>query len=131
MDPGDAFAMLSRYGLPVAPYAIASSAEEAAAAAGDMGYPVAVKIASPNLLHKTEKGGVALDLKDAESVTQAIRRMGGERWLVQKMARSGYEVIVGGRRDREFGPVLVFGLGGIFVELLRETSIRVAPIDGA
>ncbi len=129
MDPGDAFALLSRYGLPVAPYAIASSAEEAAAAAGDIGYPVAVKIASPNLLHKTEKGGVALDLKDAESVTQAISRMGGERWLVQKMARSGYEVIVGGRRDREFGPVLVFGLGGIFVELLRETSIRVAPID--
>jgi hypothetical protein len=55
--------------------------------------------------------------------------MEGERYLVQKMAPSGYEVIVGGRQDREFGPVVIFGLGGIFVELLGESSIRVAPID--
>ena len=88
-----------------------------------------MKVASPNLLHKTEKGAVSLDLKGAKAVTQAISRMEGERYLIQKMAQPGVEVIVGGRQDREFGPVVVFGLGGIFVELLRDTSIRVAPID--
>jgi hypothetical protein len=89
-----------------------------------------MKIASPNLLHKTEKGAVALDLKDAAAVRQAASRMEGECYLVQKMAPPGYEVIVGGRQDREFGPVVLFGLGGIFVELLRDTSIRVAPVGG-
>ena len=59
----------------------------------------------------------------------AVSRMEGKRYLVQKMAQPGYEVIVGGRQDREFGPVVIFGLGGIFVELLRDTSIRVAPIN--
>jgi acetyltransferase len=130
MDPWETFALLERHGLPVAACALAASGEEAAGAAEGLGYPVAVKIASPNLLHKTEEGAVALDLKDAEAVRQAISRMEGERYLVQKMARPGYEVIVGGRQDREFGPVVLFGLGGIFVELLRDTSIRVAPIDG-
>ena len=130
MDPGETFALLERYGLPVAAYALAASAQEVVRAAERLGYPLAVKIASPNLLHKTEKGGVALDLKDAKAVRQAISRMEAERYLVQKMAPPGYEVIVGGRQDREFGPVVVFGLGGIFVELLRDTSIRVAPIDG-
>jgi acetyltransferase len=129
MDAGETFALLQRHGLPVAPYAVVSSADDAAAAADRIGYPAAVKIVSPNLLHKTEKGGVALDLPDADAVRRAVSRMGGERWLVQRMAQPGYEVIVGGRRDREFGPVLVFGLGGVFVELLRQTSIRIAPID--
>ncbi len=130
MDPGETFALLERHGLPVAAYALAASAEEAAGLAERLGYPVAVKVASPNLLHKTEKGAVALDLKDAGAVRQQVSRMEGERYLVQKMAQPGYEVIVGGRQDREFGPVVIFGLGGIFVELLRDTSIRVAPIDG-
>jgi acetyltransferase len=130
MDPGETFSLLERHGLPVAAYALAASAEEAAAAAERLGYPVAVKVASPNLLHKTEKGAVALGLKDAGAVRQQVSRMEGERYLVQKMAQPGHEVIVGGRQDREFGPVVVFGLGGIFVELLRDTSIRVAPIDG-
>jgi acetyltransferase len=129
MDPGETFALLERHGLPVAAYAIAASSREAARAAEGLGYPVAVKIASPNLLHKTEVGAVALDLKDARAVRQTINRMEGKRYLVQKMAQPGYEVIVGGRQDREFGPVVIFGLGGIFVELLRDTSIRVAPID--
>jgi acetate---CoA ligase (ADP-forming) len=128
MSPGEAFGLLASRGLPVAAYALAGSGEEAAAAADRLGYPVAVKIASPNLLHKTEEGGVALGLGDGDAVRQAVGRMKGEQYLIQKMAPSGYEVIVGGRRDREFGPVLVFGLGGILVELLGDTSIRVAPI---
>jgi acetyltransferase len=130
LDPAETFALLERHGLPVAAFAMAASGEEAARLASRLGYPVAVKIASPNLLHKTEKGAVALDLRDAKAVRQAISRMEGERYLVQKMAQPGYEVIVGGRQDREFGPVVIFGLGGVFVELLRDTSIRVAPIDG-
>ena len=77
MDPGETFALLERHGLPVAAYALAASAEEAAGLAERLGYPVAVKIASPNLLHKTEKGAVALDLKDAGAVRQASEPHGG------------------------------------------------------
>jgi acetyltransferase len=128
MGPGEAFGLLAWRGLPVAPHALAASAAEAAAAADGLGYPVAVKMASPNLLHKTEKGGVALGLGNAGAVKEAAGRMEAEQYLVQKMAPAGHEVIVGGRQDREFGPVVLFGLGGVFVEVLKDTSIRVAPI---
>jgi len=129
LDPSETFALLACHGLPVAPYAMACSSEDAVDTAVSLGYPVAVKVASPILLHKTEAGAVALELHDAGAVRKAIGRMNGERYLVQKMAPPGIEVIIGGRRDREFGPVVLFGFGGIFVELLRDTSIRVAPID--
>ena len=84
--PGETFCAPWHHGLPVAAYALAASGREAADAAERLGYPVAVKIASPNLLHKTEKGAVALGLKDAKAVRQAIGRMEGKRYLVQKMA---------------------------------------------
>ena len=102
MAPDDAFALLERLGLPVAPYGLAASQDEAARVAEELGFPVAVKIAEPNLLHKTDKGGVCLNLENGAAVRQAVRRMEGERYLVQKMAPSGYEVIVGGRQDSEF-----------------------------
>lgn len=128
MGPGETFDLLASRGLPVAAYRLAGSPAEAGAAADSLGYPVAVKMAMPNLLHKTEEGGVALDLEDGDAVKQAAGRMKAEQYLIQEMAPPGYEVIVGGKRDREFGPVVLFGLGGVFVELLGDTSIRVAPI---
>jgi len=80
-------------------------------------------------LHKTEKGGVRLDLKDAAALQEAFTGMQGESFVVQKMSPAGQEVILGVKRDAEFGPVLLFGLGGTLVELMRDIVIRVLPID--
>ena len=68
---------------------------------------------------------------DGEALTRAFSEMGGEEYLIQKMAAGGHEVIVGGRRDPEFGHILLFGLGGVFVELFKETAIRLAPVEEA
>jgi acetate---CoA ligase (ADP-forming) len=127
MSADETFRLLARYGLPVADYAVVRTLEEALDAAGRVGYPVALKMACG--LHKTEKGGVRLDLRDAEAVHNGFSSMKAEEYIVQKMAPAGQEVILGVKRDAEFGPVLLFGLGGIFVELMRETVIRLLPVD--
>jgi len=90
---------------------------------------VALKTADPGVLHKTEKGGVALGIRSEAELRKACRAMKAGRFLVQKMAPAGTEVIIGARRDNEFGHVLLFGLGGIFVEVLKDTALRVAPLS--
>jgi acetyltransferase len=129
LDPGETYAILLSAGLPVADYRIVSDAREGAEAAEEIGYPVAVKVAEPLVLHKTEQQGVALNITDSGELTRAIDGMRGEKFLIQKMAPPGREVIVGGKQDNEFGPVILFGMGGIFVEVMKDVSIRVAPID--
>jgi len=131
---------LRHYGFPLVPYALATSAEEAAAAAEKIGYPVVMKISGPKILHKTDVGGVKLNLKDADSVRQAYdpmiasvrSKMGQEVeiWgvLIQKMLPPGKEIILGVTRDPRFGPLLMFGLGGIYTEALRDVAFRLAPI---
>ena len=140
---GDAEAreIMQAYGLPMPPSALASTAEEAVAAAERIGYPVVMKIASPDILHKTDIGGVKLnlntpgDVRDAFDllVFRATRYMpDAEIWgcLVQQQVRGGKEVILGMSCDPQFGPLLLFGLGGIYVEALKDVTFRVAPIDG-
>ncbi len=119
------------YGLSVSPSGLASSAEEAAALAERVGYPVAVKRVAPGLVHKSDAGGVALDLSDAGAVRTAFAHMikPGERGFVQRMAPKGLEVIVGARRDPQFGPLLMFGLGGATVEVLQDVAFRLAPLS--
>ncbi len=129
MDPEESFNLLVRYGIPVPSYGTAETAEEAQSVADTIGYPVALKIASPLVLHKTESGGVALNVMDRTSLREAMRDMTADRFFVQKMAPPALEVILGGKRDREFGHVLLFGLGGIFVEVFRDSSIRLLPVD--
>ncbi len=131
---------LQSYGFATVPYKLAASADEAVAAAADMGYPVVMKIAGPKILHKTDVGGVKLNLRDEDGVrtayntmTATVReRMGSdvEIWgvLIQKMLDPGKEVILGVTRDQRFGPVLMFGLGGIYTETLKDVSFRLAPI---
>jgi acetate---CoA ligase (ADP-forming) len=131
---------LRHYGFPLVPYALATSADEAAASAEKIGYPVVMKISGPKILHKTDVGGVKLNLKDADSVRQAydamiasVRgKMGKdvEIWgvLIQKMLPPGKEIILGMTRDPRFGPLLMFGLGGIYTEALRDVAFRLAPI---
>ena len=131
MDIVQTFRLLASYGLPVADHQLIRSEAEALEAAGRIGYPVALKIALPYTLHKTEEKGVRLNLGDEKALLAGFRDMKGEAFLVQKMAPSGYEVFVGGKRDLEFGQTLLVGLGGIFVEVYKDVALRVAPIDEA
>jgi len=129
MGSGEAFALLERYGLRVAPYRIAKDRAEAPLLASQTGYPVALKVEKPFTLHKTENNGVALNVEDEKGLMDAWERMGAEECLIQKMAPAGYETIIGGRRDPEFGHILLFGLGGILAEIFKEPVIRLVPVD--
>jgi acyl-CoA synthetase (NDP forming) len=130
MSPADAFALLELYGLPAANCAVVKNAQEGLTAAEHFGYPVALKLATPYILHKTEVGGVELNIAGPEALKEAFLHMSSDLYLLQKMAPPGAEMIVGARYDREFGHVILLGLGGIFVEILKDTAIRVVPING-
>ncbi|MBC7358873.1 acetyltransferase [Desulfacinum infernum DSM 9756] len=123
--------LLDCYGIPVVAWEVAESEEEAVLAASKLGLPVALKTANPHVIHKTDAGGVFLDLTTEEEVRKAYGRLEelGPRVLVQRMAEPGLEWLVGGRRDHTFGPVVIAGLGGIYVEVFRETALRVGPLS--
>jgi acetyltransferase len=138
---GDAEArqIMRAYGLTIPKSELARDSEEAVAMAEAIGYPVVLKIASPDILHKTDIGGVKLDLRSATDVRDAFdlltyraRRYMPEAniWgaLVQEMVPAGKEVIIGVNRDPQFGPLLLLGLGGIYVEVLKDVSFRIAPV---
>ena len=127
------------YGIPVPKFRVAKSREEAVKFADDIGYPVVMKIVSPDVLHKSDVGGVILDLKSPSEVEEAydklvenVKRHRPDARivgvLVEEMAPKSVEVIVGAIKDPQFGPALMFGLGGVFVEILKDVSFRVAPI---
>jgi acetyltransferase len=131
--------ILRAYDFNVPPGDIASTAESAVILADRIGYPVALKIVSPDIVHKSDLGGVKLNLTDAEAVRDAFDlmmvRVGRllpsarlEGVYVEKMARRGREVIIGMNRDPQFGPMLMFGLGGIFVEVMKDVTFHLAPI---
>ncbi len=128
------------YGMPTPAFGVARNPSEAADLADKVQFPVVLKIISRDILHKTEAGGVLLDLNSREQVengfSQIMARARGYNEkaqiagvLVQHMVPKGVEVIVGGLRDSQFGPTVLFGLGGIFVEVLKDASFRVAPIS--
>lgn len=137
-----ALSLVAALGLPVAAWKMAGAPEAAAAAAAELGYPVVLKLSAPSLVHKTEAGAVLLDLAGApevaagfNSLAAAARRQvpPGEPWEIVVMAQAagGRETLLGARRDDSFGPVLVFGAGGIETEVLQDVSLRVAPMDAA
>jgi len=119
------------YGLSVPASNLAATPEEAIASADRMGYPVVLKRVAPGVVHKSDVGGVALGLSDAQAVREAFVRIVqcGEQALVQQMAPGGMEVIVGAQRDRQFGPLVMFGLGGVYVEVLEDVAFRLAPLS--
>ena len=132
--------ILHDLGIPTTIGQLATSEEEAVRAAEAMGYPVVLKIASPDIVHKSDVGGVTLHLQDGEAVRQAFRAMQqsvaaqapGARVdgiSVQPMAAPGVEVIVGMSKETTFGPVLMFGLGGIMVEVLKDVTFRIVPLS--
>lgn len=131
--------VLSKYGIPVTQGSIAKSADEVYRIASSIGFPVAMKISSPDISHKSDVGGVVLNIKKEDvkaAYSDMISRVGKavpgayiEGVLVQQMAPSGHEIIVGLKKDAQFGHALMFGLGGIFVEIYKDVSFRVTPID--
>lgn len=135
----EAAEIISAYGIPAAPTVLASTPDEAAAQADRLGYPVVMKIASPKILHKTDVGGVKIGLDNREKVSQGFVEImdNVHRYLprvavygveVQKMMPKGVELIIGMTRDIQFGPLIAFGLGGIYVNLLKDVSFRL--VDG-
>ncbi len=127
------------YGIPVAEWATAFNPEEAVETAKRLGYPLALKVLSPHISHKSDVGGIALDIRDEESLKRAWEEMLSrvqaeasdaplEGFLLQRMVSGGQEVILGGKRDPSFGPVVMFGLGGIYVEVFDDVAFRVAPL---
>ena len=132
--------VLGEAGIPIAGAQLAASREEAVTAARQIGLPVVLKIVSPDISHKSDVGGVKLNLGSEEEVAAAFdeivdaarRAQPGATVLgvsVQKMARPGVEVIMGMTKDPQFGPVLMFGLGGVFVEVLKDVAFRIVPLE--
>jgi acyl-CoA synthetase (NDP forming) len=125
-------ALLRAYGIPAVPGGLARTPEEALKIAARVGYPVVLKVSVAGIQHKTEVGGVILDVSDAAAVRRAfpsLLRRGAEGVNVQKMVKGGREVVVGVANDPAFGPILMFGMGGIYVEVLKDVSFAVCPVS--
>jgi len=131
--------LLKQAGVSVVDTKLATSGEEAISISQQFGFPVVLKIASPDVVHKSDAGGVKLGLKTSKQVgkayddiLKAIKKQYPEARIqgvaVQKMARPGVEVIIGVSKDAQFGPVIMFGLGGILVEILKDVSFRIVPL---
>jgi acyl-CoA synthetase (NDP forming) len=132
--------VLAAAGIPVAEARLAATADEAASAADAVGYPVVLKIVSPDITHKSDVGGVKVGLGSADAVREAFEAIVAaataaepdakiEGVAVQKMAAAGTEVIIGMSKDPQFGPVLMFGLGGVLVEVLKDVAFRIVPLE--
>ena len=130
--------LLTAFGVPVPKSLLIQGAAEAAAASGKLSPPLALKVVSPDILHKSDAGGVRVGLKGAGEVEEAVRAMMKlpaienariDGFLLEEMAPAGQEVAIGGLRDPQFGPLVMVGLGGILVEVLADVSFRICPIS--
>lgn len=131
------FKLLKRHGFKLLPYSLVKNEKQALLAAEKIGYPVVMKLISPQASHKTDVGGVRLNIRNHVGVKLVFKefrdiartkRLTLKGVLVQKMARKGVELIVGGKWDNQFGPMIVLGLGGIYVEIFRDISARLCPV---
>ena len=129
--------LLASFGVSVPKSLLVQDATEAAAACDKLRLPLVLKVASPDILHKSDAGGVKVGLGNAREVEEAVRAMMKrpaienariDGFLLEEMAPAGLEIVVGGLRDPQFGPLVMVGLGGIFVEVLADVSFRICPI---
>ena len=137
LDVDKSFGILKKNSIPYTEWKTAKTAEQAAKAASKIGFPVAMKIISKKVVHKSDIGGVKINLTNEQEVVNAFEEITKsarakaktkpEAVLIQKM-EFGTEVIIGLKRDPQFGPVVIFGLGGVFVEVLKDVSLRIAPL---
>jgi len=137
LSASDVYTIFEAYGIPVAPWRVVETADEAVAAAEMIDYPVVVKVDSEDIDHKSDMGGVAINLKDAAAVRSTVEEMqkrlgefGKLRFLVQKFLPGGRELIIGAAAERELGHLVMFGLGGIYVEVLKDVAFKIAPVTG-
>ena len=135
----EAFSILRAYGIPIPPFKIVKTPEQALKVAGVLGYPVALKICSPDILHKSDVKGVRLEIRDSrelklqykDMISEVLSRVPNakvEGVVVQKMVAEGKELILGAKRDPQFGPIIIFGWGGIYTEILKDFSCGVPPL---
>ncbi len=133
LDAETAAQVVAAYRIPIPFSGVANTSDEAVALAEQAGYPVVLKLIAPGVVHKMDVGGIALNLRTPQEVRDAFMRMVGthadRRAMVQRMAPPGVEVIVGAQRDAQFGPLLMFGLGGIYVEIFKDVAFRLAPLN--
>lgn len=132
----DSKRVLSEYGIPVTREKLTKSGKDAVAAAVEIGFPVALKACGHDLTHKTELDAIRLGLADPKSVRNAFRELKAalkgaklQGFLVQEMVKGQRELVIGLIRDQQFGPCVMFGLGGIYTEILKDVSFRVAPLS--
>jgi Acyl-CoA synthetase (NDP forming) len=135
----EAYELLASYNIPVCKYKLVSSLEDALKAAREIGYPVVLKIVSPDIIHKSDVGGVRVNILDDKQLKEAYELLLNDvkrnapnarivGVLVEQMAPKSVEVVVGMLRDPTFGPTVMFGLGGVFVELMKDVVFRLAPL---
>jgi acetyltransferase len=131
----DVYTIFEAYGLPVAPWEVVESAAAAVDAADRIGYPVVVKVDSEEIDHKSDMGGVVINLKNAGEVRAAVEKMQGAlgqfgklKFLVQKFLPGGRELIIGATAAQDLGHLVMFGLGGIYVEVLKDVVFKIAPV---
>ncbi len=134
----EVYALLACYGIPVAPWGVVATAAEAVASADRLGYPVVVKVDCEAIDHKSDQGGVAINLQDADAVRAAVSGMqarlahfGRLGFLIQKFMPGGQELIIGASAERDLGHLMMFGLGGIHVEVLKDVVFKLAPVTRA
>lgn len=140
LTEAEAYELLSKYGIPVPKYSVASTEEEVLKLAKRLGFPLVMKIISLDIIHKTDIGGVILNIMNEQQVRESYKtiidsvkknkpeaKINGV--LLYKQVPSGVEVIVGMIRDPQFGPTVMFGLGGIFTEILKDVTFRVCPVE--
>jgi acetyltransferase len=135
LSAAEVYTIFECYGIPVAPWRVSATAAEAVAAAEEIGYPVVVKVDCAEIDHKSDMGGVAVNLKDAASVRAAVADMesrlghfGRLNFFVQKFVPGGRELIIGASAERGLGHLVMFGLGGIYVEVLKDVVFKIAPV---
>jgi 4-hydroxybutyryl-CoA synthetase (ADP-forming) len=125
--------------MPIPKSSLAKSEDEAVKAAEEIGYPVVLKIVSPNIIHKSDAGGVKVNLNNEQEVRDAYNTIikNAKNYdpnaeivgiLVEEMVKNGKEIIIGANKDPKFGPTIMFGLGGIYVEVLKDVTFRLAPV---
>jgi acyl-CoA synthetase (NDP forming) len=137
LDEAAGKALLAQHGIAVPKTIVVKDVAQVAQALQSLAPPFVVKVVSSNILHKSDAGGVSVNLKTVDEVRHAIVSMAAlpkiqaarvDGWLIEEMAPAGQEIVIGGLRDPDFGPVVMVGLGGIFVEVLGDVSFRICPI---